>query len=408
MADRDVRGRGFAKRTPVDDALIWVDEQCLTLSDETISPIDATGRIVSRAITSPIDLPPFARCMMDGYALLASEVQGASLYNKLSFEIAGRARPGMEPPPNPGAQSVIEVATGAPLPAGTDAVLPYEKTERHEQTMFALDQVSVRQNVGPAGEDYAAGAYVLESGRRLRPQDIGLLYALGIDRVEVVRQPTVRILVTGNEILEHGRRPKDFRIVDSNSPMLMSLVKRDGGKPLLGPVIPDDPGAIRTALAEPADVILVVGGSSVGREDHAPRILADSGSLPIHGVAMRPSSPAGMGRLHDAIVFLLPGNPVSCLCAYDFFAGRAIRALAGRNRDWPYRVVKLPLERKLISQVGRLDYARVRIRHQRVIPLATSGASLIGSTVRADGFVIIQTDLEGFAAQTQVEVYLYD
>lgn len=158
---------------------------------------------------------------------------------------------------------------------------------------------------------------------------------------------------------------------------------------------------------EPADVVLVSGGSSVGQEDHAPEILRELGTLAIHGVAMRPSSPTGMGRIGEKLVFLLPGNPVSCLCAYDFFAGRAIRALGGRSTDWPYRKMQATLSRKLVSTVGRVDYARVTLKGEIAEPLAISGASVLSSTTRADGFVIIPADSEGLPAETSVMVQLY-
>jgi molybdopterin molybdotransferase len=123
---------------------------------------------------------------------------------------------------------------------------------------------------------------------------------------------------------------------------------------------------------------------------------------------MRPSSPAGMGRMGSRLVFLLPGNPVSCLCAYDFFAGRAIRIAAGRRAPWPYRSTRLPLLRKLVSTVGRVDYARVKIVEGKVDPIAISGASVLSSTTRADGFVIVPSDSEGFPEDAEVEVFLYD
>ena len=172
-------------------------------------------------------------------------------------------------------------------------------------------------------------------------------------------------------------------------------------------ILLDNPAAIRDALHAPADVILVSGGSSVGQEDHVPRLLADEGELAVHGIAMRPSSPTGMGRLDGRMVFLLPGNPVSCLCAYDFFAGRAIRALGGRSQEWPYRRVRVPLARKLVSTVGRVDYARVLVRGNEAEPLAISGASVLSSTTRADGFVIVPADSEGYPPGAEVEVWLY-
>ena len=136
-------------------------------------------------------------------------------------------------------------------------------------------------------------------------------------------------------------------------------------------------------------------------------LVSQHGELAVHGIAMRPSSPTGMGRVGNRLVFLLPGNPVSSLCAYDFFAGRAVRALGGRPKEWPYRSISGKLNRKISSPIGRLDYARVMISDGFVEPLAIAGASRLSSTTRADGFVIVGDDSEGFAAGADVTVWLY-
>jgi molybdopterin molybdotransferase len=270
----------------------------------------------------------------------------------------------------------------------------------------------------------------------VRPQDAGLLAAIGVATVPCVRRPRVAFVVTGDELLPAGSIPSGHRIVDSNSVVLRALAERDGAVVLPFEILPDQPERIRAALANPdADIVLVSGGSSVGQEDHAPRLVAELGSLDFHGVAMRPSSPAGVGRIptgarpkllprsepkasgevhkagtedHQTLVFLLPGNPVSCLCAYEFFAGPAIRALGGRSRAWPHRRVRLPLARKIASQIGRVDYVRVAIEDGRAVPIATSGASILSSTVRADGCVIVPRSLEGMPEGAEVEVLLYD
>ena len=293
------------------------------------------------------------------------------------------------------------------MPAGADAVLPVELTEAQGQTLLAMGEVSAGKHVGIIGEDIRTGAVVLSPGRILRPQDVGVLSSIGCSSVKAVRQPRVRILITGNELLPAGTLPDGCRIADANGPMLSALVNRDGGLPEMPGIIADDRESLLAAMLEPADIVLISGGSSVGQEDHAPRLLAEHGELAIHGIAMRPSSPAGMGRLNGKLVFLLPGNPVSCLCAYDFFAGRAVRSMAGRSRDWPYRRTPVRLSRKLVSTVGRIDYARVRIHDDQAEPLAIGGASVLSSTTRADGFVIIPADSEGYAPGTEVEVFLY-
>jgi molybdopterin molybdotransferase len=219
----------------------------------------------------------------------------------------------------------------------------------------------------------------------------------------------VSLIITGDELLPPGSRPEGPKIVDSNSVVLRALVCRDGGVVLPFEILPDQPDEIRAALRNSeADVVLVSGGSSVGTEDHAPRLVAEIGSLDFHGISMRPSSPTGIGRVDGRLVFLLPGNPVSCLCAYEFFAGPTLRALAGRSRDWPHRRILLPLAKKIVSAIGRTDYVRVAIDRGSVTPIATSGASILSSTVQAAGCVIVPRELEGMPEGSDVEVLLYD
>jgi molybdopterin molybdotransferase len=189
--------------------------------------------------------------------------------------------------------------------------------------------------------------------------------------------------------------------------MLVALIERDGGVVDFPGPVRDDRDAILHALHADADIVIVSGGSSVGVEDLAPVLVAQHGELAVHGIAMRPSSPTGLGRIAHRLIILLPGNPVSCLCGYDFFGGRAVRALGGRSKTWPYPSIRAKLKRKINSQIGRLDYARVKIEDGLIEPLAIGGASILSSTTRADGFVVVDDDSEGFAAGTDVEVWLY-
>jgi len=404
----DVRMRGFARRVTVADALAWLDAHAKRLSEEHVPAVGAAGRVLARDVASEVDVPQFARSMMDGFALRAADTLGASAYNRLALAVVGESLPGRPWPGRLEAGQAVRIMTGAPLPDGADAVLPAEVVEIEPQRILAQGEVSPGKNVGRPGEDVAAGTIVFEAGRRLRPQDVGVLASIGAGSVAVVRRPQVRILVTGDELLPAGSKPQPPRIVDSNGPMLLALVERDGGLPNHPGIVPDEPEAILAAIRSPADVVLVSGGSSVGQEDYAPRLVAEHGQLAIHGLAMRPSSPAGMGILDGRLVFLLPGNPVSCLVAYDFFAGRAIRLLGGRSGDWPYRRSRATVARKIVSAVGRLDYVRVRLVEGRIAPIAVSGSSILSSTTRADGFVLIDPDSEGHPPGAEVEVFLYD
>jgi molybdopterin molybdotransferase len=295
------------------------------------------------------------------------------------------------------------------VPTGADAIVPAEYAQETNGRVEITLAVSPGRHIGRRAEDIRAGSPVLEEGRRLRPQDLGLLASLGIARAAVVKAPRVRIVVTGNEVVDPGESKGLYQIFDANSAMLRGLIARDGGVVEAHYKLGDDPARIRDALLAPdADVILVSGGSSVGSEDHAPRLLAEVGELAIHGVAMRPSSPAGAGRIGDTPVFLLPGNPVSCLCAYEFFAGRAIRLRGGRSPDWPHRTQQALVARKIVSDIGRVDYCRVKIVDNQVEPLALSGASILSSTTRADGFVIVPAESEGYGPGAAVTVYLYE
>ena len=410
--------QGFTRRHTVQEALSWLDAQLRTLESEEVPLRDAAGRVLASAVVSDIDVPGFDRATMDGYAVVADSTEGATPYNRIPLSVMGDAMPGVPFTHTIARGQAVRIMTGAPMPAGSDAVLPAESVDSSHETIAAIGEVSPQKNVGHRGEDIVRGTTLLEAGRVLRPQDIGVMSSIGLATARVVRRPRVRLVITGNELLPTGSTPHDYQITDANGPMLAALAERDGAIVGFPGLVRDNPEAILAALgvfktqspepkAQSPDLILVSGGSSVGIEDHAPMLVAKHGELAIHGIAMRPSSPTGMGTLGSRLVFLLPGNPVSALCAYDFFAGRAIRALGGRSIQWPYRAVRGTLTRKISSPIGRLDYARVRVDDGRVEPLSVSGASLLSSTTRADGFVIVEQDSEGYAAGAEVEVWLY-
>ena len=407
-AEIDVRMRGFARRTSVAAAIEWLDPQVSPLAAEKVELAEAAGRVLPADIYSDVDVPGFDRAMMDGFALDAGSVEGAGPYNRLVLKVVGESYPGR--PFAAGVQpgEAVRIMTGAPMPVGTNAVLPAELAESHGERVWASGDVSPGKNIGRRGEDVPCGGLLLGAGRRLRPQDLGVLSSVGVGCLTVVRRPQVNIALTGDELLPAGTRPSDFNIADANGPMLAALVARDGGDIVQQRVVPDVRDQIAEALLHPADIVLVSGGSSVGQEDHVPLLVAELGELAVHGVAIRPSSPCGMGRINKSLVFLLPGNPVSCLCAYDFFAGRAIRALGGRDKGWPHQQGRGKLARKISSVIGRVDYARVMLVDGEIEPLAISGASILTSTTKADGFVIVPEGSEGYPAGAEVNVYLYD
>ena len=402
----DVRMHGFTRRHTVQAALSWLDAQLHQLDAEDVPLRAAAGRVLAVPITSHIDIPGFDRATMDGYAVVADCTEGATAYNRIGMNVVGDALPGSPFARTLARGEAVRIMTGAPMPAGSDAVLPAEFVDvrggrssawSDPPDVAAISAVSPGKHVGRRGEDIVAGTTVLNPGRVLRPQDVGVMSSIGLAHARVVRRPRVRLVITGNELLPSGSEPHGFHITDANGPMLAALAERDGAIVDFPGLVRDDADAILAALAGhgalavghvlssldcarddpervegsdvPPDIVIVSGGSSVGIEDLAPMLVAKHGELAVHGIAMRPSSPTGMGTIGKRLVFLLPGNPVSALCAYDFFAGRAIRAFGGRPKEWPYRSVRATLARKISSPIGRLDYARVRLEDGRVEPL---------------------------------------
>lgn len=404
----DVRMRGFRERSSVEETLSAALDGVEPLEPEAVPVTACAGRVLASDVVSDVAVPPFRRATMDGYAVQAEDTFGASDYDPVMLDITGQSMPGVGSDGVVGNGRAVRIMTGAPVPDDADAVLRAEDAEESDGGLAVKAAVAPGRNVGRIGEDIDPGTTVLAGGRRLLPQDVGLLSSIGHDPVHVHRRPLVRIVVSGDELLAPGNKPAGSKIVDSNSPMLTALVERDGG---LADVVrlADDAERMREALASPgADVIVTAGAASVGTEDRTPLLVAELGELVVHGVAMRPSSPSGVGRIGETPVLLLPGNPVSCLVAYDFFAGPVIRTMAGLSPAWPYPVARLPLRMRIVSQIGRTDYARVVVREGMVEPLAVSGASVLSSVTRASGFVVIPSGLEGYPEGTEVEVHLYD
>jgi molybdopterin molybdotransferase len=403
--------RGFAERADVAQVDAFLREHCSSLASERVPLLECVGRVLVEDLSSEVDVPGFPRSSMDGYALRGKESFGASNYDPISFDLIGTILPGSSFPGRVEAGQAVRIMTGAHLPEGADAVAMAEvcREDAAGGRVEISEAVAPHKNVGAVGEDIRRGDLVLRAGRRLRAQDAGLLASIGVDTIPCVRRPRVALVITGDELLPAGSRPHGAQIVDSNSVVLRGLLERDGAESLPFEILPDTPERIREAIAdESADVVLVSGGSSVGQEDHAPRLLAELGQLDFHGISMRPSSPTGVGRIGRRFVFLLPGNPVSCLAAYEFFAGPTLRQMGGRSRAWPHRRAHFPLARKITSAIGRTDYVRVALEAGQALPLATSGASILSSTVRAAGAVIVPRGREGMAEGEGVEVILYD
>jgi molybdopterin molybdotransferase len=412
MSNRDVRMRGFKERHDVDEVLALLCSRFQPLAIEAVTLEHAYGRVLAEPVTAEIDVPHFKRAAVDGYALQARETFGASSYNPIEFTVVGTVFPGHPFPATLQKNQAVRIMTGAPLPSGADAVVMAEYAEEKEGVVSIFQPITPSRHVGHIGEDIKKGEEVFPRGRQLRPQDIGVLASIQCFTPRVWKQPTVALLITGNELVPAGgaeRIEGTAKIVDSNSYVLWGLIKQYGGIPCRKGIIKDQYDTIKTALQETTeDVVLVTGGSSVGAEDFAPLILSEIGELVVHGVAMRPSSPTGLGFLGQRPVFLLPGNPVSAMVAFEAFVAPSLQIMQGLKPHPLYPKVEGILTRKITSAIGRVDYVRVKILEGNAIePLRVSGASILSSTTRADGFIIVAKNSEGFNEGERVEVYTY-
>lgn len=398
----DVRMRGFGKLTPVRDVLSHIGNFGGPCEAEMIPIQDAGGRVLAKSVVSPINVPSHRRAAMDGYAVAAAELPGG-------FSIIGEAKPGQPFAEPLQAGQAVRVMTGAPVPDGADVVVPVERCEATAVAVNIPLRYSAGKHVIAVGEDVAEGEEVLRRLRALRPQDVGLLSSLGIASASVVAKPRVKLLITGGELLPPGSPPSGFHIADSNSVMLRAFVERDGGVVTATVRVPDDPDRLRAEMTGGEwDLLLVSGGTSVGVDDHAPNVLRELAAWFFHGLAMRPGMPAGYGVFPNGrIVYLLPGNPVACLFAYDLLARVSLRRLAGLPTDWPYQTISLPLTSAIESKAGRVDYVRVIVAFEHADLVPRSGAANLSSAVRADGFFIIEADVERLAAGSDVTVYIY-
>jgi molybdopterin molybdotransferase len=415
--------RGFRARREVAEVLDLLragTSPAAPLAGESVAITAAADRILAGDLIAPLDVPSFRRAAVDGYAVRGEDTFAATLTAPIPLRLRGVSMPGAAAEVTVGPGEAVRITTGAPVPAGADAVLQAELAREVERggrrLVEAVGAVAPLRHLGEVGEDVARGSVLLCAGRRLRPQDAGVIASVGLGSIAVVRRPRVEVLVTGDELVAAGEPLGPHQIVDSNSVTLAGLCARDRAELLPVRRSRDGEANLRAALAAieagDADVVVACGATSVGSEDWLPILLGERGELLVHGIAMRPSSPTGIGRLADGRwVFLLPGNPVSCLCAYEFFVGPVLRALGGRPDPWrwPHPRQRLPLARKIVSKIGRTDFVRVARTDdgERLAPVATSGASLLSSTVHADGVVLVPPESEGHDVDEVVELLAF-
>jgi len=400
--------RPFETTVPFFDALRLTLDAARPIARTETLPIGACdGRVVARDVVAAIDVPSFDRAAMDGYAVRAADTTGATAANTRALACRARVFAGDVSPVPVGPWECVEIATGAPLPPGADAVVMVEETGREAGVVYVRSAVAVGQNVGARAGDVTAGAVVGRAGQTLTPAGLGALAATGVTAVEVYVQPRVALITTGNEVAEPGTPLGPAQIYDVNQLTLAALVTRHGGEPAALRTTGDDLEALAAALEEACrhDIGVFSGGSSVGDRDLVLDALRGRGEVLYHGIAVKPGKPTAFAVVNGVPVFAMPGNPTSCLSNGYLLLVPFLRRVA-RLPAWEPNVAHLPLARAIRSPADRHQFYTVRVVDGRV-EAAFKGSSAITSMAGADGYIEIPPGTGELGAGTVVTVTLF-
>lgn len=353
----------------------------------------AMGRVLAMDIRAPRSLPPFANSSMDGFALHSASTAWASQHEPATLRVVQHVAAGDWSDRVLATDESARIMTGAPLPPGADAVIPFEEVEDRGDAIVVHHPVGASACVRPAGQDVHEGDLLLPAGVELRAPQIGLLAANGMASTAVRRRPSVAILSTGNELVQPGEPLRPGRIYNSNSPMLAAAVAEAGGETRTLPATGDDPEAIAAQIqsAHGADLLLTSGGASVGDYDHVKDVIGSAGSINFWRVRVRPGKPLIFGTYRGTPVIGLPGNPTSAMVTFEIFVRPAIRTMLGAPAFRPQ--IEAVIDEPIDNRGGRRTFARVTLRrdgetwHARLA--GGQDSAMLLPLARADGLMAV-------------------
>jgi len=399
----------------VEDAIERFLRLFTVLPAEEIDILGGLDRVLVHDIAATNDIPPLANSAMDGYAVRVADISDATSERPARLRIAGNLAAGYvrAEPVEPG--TAVRIMTGAPVPPGTEAVVPFEQTERDGDWVAIFKAVQPGRNVRAAGEDVRGGEVILPAGTQLRPQEIGMLAALGHRRVTVFRRPRVAILATGDELVDIEETPKPGQIRNANSYTNAAQVLRMGGQPILLGIAKDNVAALTEKLHQAvnakADLILTSGGVSLGDFDVVKEVLATEGEIHFWRVQMKPGKPAAMGQIGGIPLLGLPGNPVSAMITFELFARPAMAKMQQR-RDWRRPLINARFMDRIKRKDNRRHYLRVRLQREnggwQAFLTGDQGSGILRSMVLADGLAIIPEAWNKVEPGAMVRVMLLD
>ena len=407
----------FRRLMTFDEAKKVVAEQLkpTTLGAEEIPLLDAYNRVLKENVISTLDIPPFNRSTVDGFAVKAEDTFDAEENQPAKLIIRGTVNIGEPPKIRLTKGEAAEIVTGAPIPEGADAVVMVEDTDKEAAELCVFRAVTKDGNVMKRGTDIKKGETALKTGQVLGASQIGVLAALGLTKAKVFKVPVVAVLSTGGEITEPGKQLPAGKIYDINAYSLSTAVRESGGKPVYLGVVPDNKVLLRKALEHAlasADIVLTSGGVSVGPHDLTPQIvdsLGEPGVL-VSGVAVKPGKPTTIALIGKKPVFALPGHPTSALLIFHLFARPVIQLMAGRPAA-EAKTVKALAAKRMFQAKGRRTFVMVKLKRDNAdrlvaVPVETGASGAITTLAKADGFVEIPANQQFVDVDEEVIVGL--
>jgi molybdopterin molybdotransferase len=372
---------------PYEEALARIVSAFSPLQAELVPLERARGLILAEAIVADRDVPGFDNSAMDGYAVLASDTAGEQ---PVVLKLVDDLPAGADPHVRIESGTAATIMTGAPMPPGADAVVPWEDTDRRGSEVVVLRQTTPGKHVRPAGEDLQAGDDVIAAGTELQPVHLGVIASLGRIEVHAYRRPRVAVLSTGDELAVPGEPLKPGQVYDSNKALLTAMCERAGAEIDATALIGDEPDVIGSWLrqvARHADLIVTTGGASVGEHDWIRAILEGEGNLSLWRIAIKPGKPIAFGQIEGTPVLGLPGNPGSAFVGMHVFVARAIRAMAARAVDPPSLRARLGAAVK--GSPSRTLFCRVQLHGDVAVPLPAQSSVVLSNLIPAHGFAIV-------------------
>ena len=376
---------------------------------EEIPLSEAHKRVLAEDIMAFHDSPPFDKSAMDGFAVIAENTFGASQSAPKELKVIDAIGAGDFSQKSVGENEAIVIATGAPIPDGANAVIMKEYTTTDGDDLTIYSQVTPGENVSPKSEDIKKGEKILDKNTFIRYQEMGLIASAGYDTVKVFKKPKVKVIITGNELVEPTKEEIDnAKIINSNKFTIKAMIEDSGAVAEIGHA-GDTFDEVKQAILEASkdfDVIMTTGGTAISKGDVVLDVVDDIGEILFHGVAMRPGKPAGAGIVNGKMIFTFSGQPVAAMSQFDVFARKYLFEMQGRSFD--FHVVKRISQLKIPSQLGRTDFIRAVSDDEHAKHVLNRGSGIIRSMVEANSYIIIDENDEGYQKDDIVDVVFFD